>query len=52
MVPLIIEENKSYRSQKSCYILVLLLYFKKEFSTNYDDKNYYKARDHCPYTGK
>ena len=40
------EENKSYYKQNVCYIC------KKEFIINYDDKKYYKDRDHCHFTGK
>ena len=39
-----IEENKSYRKQKTCYIC------KKEFSS--DDKKYCKVKDHCHSTRK
>ena len=50
MIPLTDEENKSYEEQKVCYI------YKKEFSTDKNDKNafklYRKVRDHCHYTGK
>ena len=50
MLPLIDEENKSYKKQKVCYL------FKKEFSTNKNDKNvfklYHKVRDHCQETRK
>ena len=41
-----IEENKSYRTQKACHIC------EKEFSTDNNDKKYYKVRDHCHYAGK
>ena len=44
MIPLTIEENKSYQEQKVCYIC------NKLFSA--DDKEYYQVRDHCNYTGK
>ena len=48
MVLLTYEENKSYKKQKVCHIC------KKEFSTDNDNDNkeYYKVRDHCHYTGK
>ena len=50
MIPLVYEENKSYKKQKVCYIC------KKEFNTDKNDKNafklYHKVRDHCYYTGK
>ena len=50
MILLTDEENKSYEEQKVCYI------YKKEFSTDKNDKNafklYRKVRDHCHYTGK
>ena len=45
VIPLIDEENKSYKKQKVCYI------YKKEFSTNDDNKKYHNVRDHCHYTG-
>ena len=46
VIPLTNEENEPYRKQKVCHIC------KKEFSTNGNDKNYYKLREHCHYTGK
>ena len=46
MMPLTIEESKSRRKQKVCYIC------KKGFSTVDDKEKYHKARDHCHYTGK
>ena len=50
MIPLTIEENKSYKKQNVCHIC------KKEFSTAKNDKNafklYHEHRDHCHYTGK
>ena len=50
MIPLTDKENKSYEKQNVCYI------YKKEFSTDENDKNafklYHKVRDHCHYTGK
>ena len=46
MTPLTDEENKSYKKQKVCFIC------KKGFSTDDDNKNYHKVRDHCHYTGK
>ena len=46
MMPLIDEKNKSYKKQKVCYIR------KKRFSTDDDNKTYYKFRDHCHYTGE
>ena len=46
MRPLTKEENKIHRKQKVCYIC------KKGFSTNDDNKEYHKVRDHCHYTRK
>ena len=46
MIPLIDEENKSYKQQKICYIC------KKGFSTDNDNKKYHEVSDHCHYTGK
>ena len=46
ITPLTDEENKSYKKQKVCFIC------KKGFSTDDDNKNYHKVRDHCHYTGK
>ena len=46
MIPLTDEEHKSYKKQKGSYIC------KKRFSTDDDNKKYYKLRDHCHYTGK
>ena len=44
MIPLTIEEKIYHNKQKICYIC------KKEFNNN--EKNNYKVRDHCHYTGK
>ena len=46
MIPLTNEEKKIHHEQKVCYIC------KKEFSTDDDEKNTNKVRDHCHYTGK
>ena len=46
MMPMTEEENKFYKKQNICYI------FKKEFSTDDDNKRYHKVRDHCHYTRK
>ena len=50
MILLTGEENKSYKKQKVCYI------WKREFSTDKNDKNffklYHKVRGHCHYTRK
>ena len=50
MRPLTHEENKSYKTQKVCYIC------KEEFNTDENDGNafklYHKVRDHYHYTGK
>ena len=40
------EENKSYHKQKACDIC------KKEFSTDNNDKKYYKVKDYYHYTRK
>ena len=45
MIPLTNKENKSYHKQKVCYIC-------EKNSINYDDKKYYKVKDHCYFTGK
>ena len=39
-------KKKSYKKQNVCYIC------KKEFSTDDDNKKYYKVKYHCHYTGK
>ena len=44
MIPLTTEEKIYHNKQKICYIC------RKEFSNN--EKNNYKVRDHCHYTGK
>ena len=44
MIPLTKKEEENYNNQKVCYVC------KKEFDKS--DKNYYKVRDHCHYTGK
>ena len=46
VIPLTKEENKIHREQKVCYIC------KKGFSTDDDNKKYFKVRDHCYFTGK
>ena len=46
MISLTNEENKSYLKQIICYI------WKKEFSTDENDKKYYKVKDQCHYTTK
>ena len=46
MIPLTKEENKINREQNVYYI------WKKGFSTNDDNKKYFKVKDHCHYTGK
>ena len=42
MIPITIEENKSYHKQNTCHTC------QKELITN--NKKYYKVRDHCHYT--
>ena len=44
-IPLTKEEKKIDREQKVCYIC------KKRFSTDDDNKEYHKVKDHCHYTG-
>ena len=46
MKPLTNAENESYCKQKIFHIC------KKEFSTDDNDKRYYKVRDHCHFTEK
>ena len=46
MVPLTNEGKKITRKQKVCYIC------KKGFSTDDDNKKYFKVRDQCHFTGK
>ena len=46
MIPLTKEEKKTNRKQKVCYIC------QKVFSTNDDNKEYFKVKDHCNYTRK
>ena len=49
MIPLIYEENKSYKVQKACDIC------ERMFCMDKDDENYKnkrKVKDHCHYTGK
>ena len=46
MIPLTKEEKKIHCEQKVCYIC------KKGFSTDDDNKKYFKARHHCRFTGK
>ena len=49
-IPLTYEEDQFCEKQKVCYI------YKKELTTDEDDKNafklYHKVKDHCHYTGK
>ena len=46
MIPLTDRQIKFYKKQKVCCI------YKKEFSTDDDNKKYHKVRDHCHYIGK
>ena len=46
MIPLTYQENKSYENQKVCYIC------KTGFSTDGNNKEYHKVRDHCHFTEK
>ena len=46
MIPLTKKEEKRHNKQKVSYIC------KKQFSTNDNDKNHHKVKDHCHYTGK
>ena len=46
MIALTYKENKSYKNQKVCYMC------EKESSTDDDNKEYHKVRDHCHFTGK
>ena len=46
MIPLTKEEKKMHNKQKVCYIC------KKGFSTDDGNKEYFKVKDHCHYTGK
>ena len=47
MIPLTYKENKAYEKEKVCNLC------KKEFSADddNDNKEYYKVKDHCHYTG-
>ena len=46
IVPLTKEEKKAHRWAMECYIC------KEKFSTDNDNKKYYRVKDHCHYTGK
>ena len=49
MIPLIKEENKSYKEQETCHIC------EEKFCVDKDDENYKnkrKVKDHCHYTEK
>ena len=46
MTPLTKKEQKKHNEQKVCHIS------KKSFSTDDNNKKYYKVKDHCHYTGK
>ena len=46
MMPLTKKEKKMHNKQKVCYIC------KKGFSTDDSNKEYFKVKDHCHYTGK
>ena len=46
MIPLTREEEKISHRQKKCYIC------KKRFSTEDNNKNHHKVKDHCHYAGK
>ena len=46
MIPLTNKEKKIHRMQKVCDIC------KKGFSTDNDNKKYFKVKDNCHFTGK
>ena len=46
MIPLTNEEKKSCEKQKNCYTC------EEEFCTDKNNKEKFKVRDHCHYTGK
>ena len=46
IIPLTKEEKEFHNMQKVCHIC------KKIFSTDYNNKNYHKVKDHCHYNGK
>ena len=46
MIPLTEEGKNRYNRQKVCHIC------KRIFSTDYNNKKYYKVKGHCHYTGE
>ena len=46
LIKLTEEEYEIHKNQKVCYIC------NKDFSTYDEDKNYYKVRNYCKFTGK
>ena len=46
LIKLTEEEYENHKNQKVCYIC------NKEFSAYNEDKNYYKAKNYCKFTGK
>ena len=46
MIPLTKKKKIWHNSQNICHIC------KRIFSTNYNNKKYYKVKHHCLYTGK
>ena len=46
MIPLTKKEEKKHNKENVCHIC------KKEFSTDDNNKEYHKVKDHCHYTGK
>ena len=46
MIPLTKKEKKMHNKQKFCHIC------KKGFSTDDSNKEHFKVKDHCHYTGK
>ena len=46
MIPLTEEEKNWHNMLKVCHIC------KKVFSTDYNNKKYYKVKNHCHYTGE
>ena len=47
MIPLTNKETKTYIVSRK-----YVIYVKKRFSTDNDNKKYHKLRNHCHYTGK
>ena len=46
------KRNTLTKEEKEIHCKQKMLYMQKKFSTDKDNKKYFKVKDHCHYTGK